>query len=133
MNFNLPDMSGIQAGIDSVNENRQKLINAAQIQAESTAEPIAKHLFQEILRFQQNLPDTEDVLMMLVQFNQSTTILVENIGYIGHTMISFHGKDTNNNPIELIQHISQLNFLLTACKKLEPELPKRKIGFVVED
>lgn len=72
-------------------------------------------------------------MMMLVQFNQSTTILVENIGYIGHTMISFHGKDTSGNPLELIQHISQLNFLLMACKKSEPELPKRKIGFQAGD
>jgi len=31
MNFNTPDMSGMNAALASANENRQKLINAAQI------------------------------------------------------------------------------------------------------
>ena len=43
------------------------------------------------------------------------------IGLIGHTG---SGKST------LIQHMNQLNFLLTALPKTEPEKPKRKIGFI---
>lgn len=127
-----PIPTQVQVGIDNAYKNRQIEINAAKIQQESTAEKIAMQLYEEIIEYQNNLPDSEDVAIMLVQFNQSTTILVENIGYIGYTLISFHGKDNNGNPLELIQHISQLNFLLTVVSKPVPEAPKRRIGFVVD-
>lgn len=68
--------------------------------------------------------------MMLVQFNQYMTLLVKDIGYSGYTLVCFHGEDTSDNPLELVQHVSQLNFLLMVVRKPEPEVPKRKIGFV---
>ena len=42
----------------------------------------------------------------------------------------FGGKDSEGKPLELIQHILQLNFLLTVVPKPELEMEKRKIGFV---
>ena len=116
---------------DEIRENRQIEINASKIQLGSTAEIIARQIHQEILDFQANLPDTEDVAMALVQFGSSTIILVEDIDYIGYTTICFHGKGSNGKPLELLQHISQLNFLLTTVPKPQPELPKRQIGFQV--
>ena len=92
--------------------DKQKLVNAAIIQEQSTAEIIAEHLYQEITDYQASLPNTEEVAMSIVQFNQSTTILVESIGYIGYNLVRFVGKDNSGKPLELIQHISQLNFLL---------------------
>ena len=68
--------------------------------------------------------------MMLVQFGQSTTILVKGIGYSGYNLVCFHGEDTEGKPLELIQHVQQLNFLLTVVPKPVPEVPKRQIGFV---
>lgn len=130
MNLGIP--VGIQRQLEQNAKNRQIEINASKIQAGSTAEIVARSLYQEIINYQNSLSNTEDIAMMLVQFNQSTTILVENIGYIGYTMISFHGKDMSGKPLELIQHISQLNFLLTVVPKPEPEIPKRKIGFVAD-
>ena len=88
------------------------------------------HLYNEIQRYQTNLPDEEDVAMMLVQFGQSTTILVKGIGYSGYNLVCFHGEDTEGKPLELIQHVQQLNFLLTVVPKPVPEVPKRQIGFV---
>lgn len=70
--------------------------------------------------------------MSIVQFNQSTTILVESIGYIGYNLVRFVGKDNSGKPLELIQHISQLNFLLMVVPKPEKEPEKRKIGFLRE-
>ena len=134
MDFNnlaMPSQDTLRA-LNSANTNRQKIINVAAIQEGSTAEVVAHQLYQSIIQYQASLPNTEDVAIMWVQFNESITILVESIGYIGYTMISFHGKDTKGNPIELIQHISQLNFLLTTASKPEPETPKRKIGFFQE-
>lgn len=112
--------------------DKQKLVNAAIIQEQSTAEIIAEHLYQEITDYQASLPNTEDVAMSIVQFNQSTTILVESIGYIGYNLVRFVGKDNSGKPLELIQHISQLNFLLMVVPKPEKEPEKRKIGFLRE-
>lgn len=117
--------------IQKSNESKETMINAAVIQEGSTAQIIAENLYQEILNYQSSLPDTEDVAMLIVNFNEATTILVDSIGYIGYNLVRFGGKDNSGKPLELIQHVSQLNFLLKVVPKLEPEAPKRKIGFVL--
>lgn len=120
----------VQKQLDQNYKNRQIEINASKIQLGSTAEQVAIHLYNEIQRYQAKLPDTEDVAMMLVQFNQSITIFVKEIGYSGYNLVCFHGEDTEGKPMELIQHVQQLNFLLMVVPKPEPEKPKRQIGFV---
>lgn len=116
--------------MEEANRNRQIEISASKIQINSTAEHVARNLYNEIIKYQNNLLNAEDVAMMLVQFNQSFTILVKGIGYSGYNLVCFHGEDNNGKPIELIQHVQQLNFLLTVVQNPEPEAPKRKIGFV---
>lgn len=111
-------------------DNRQIEINSAKIQVGSRAEQVAYYLYDAIRDYQSKLSDTEDVAISVVQFNQSTTILVNNIGYIGYNLVCFHGEDTSGKPLELIQHVQQLNFLLMVVPKPEQKTPKRKIGFV---
>lgn len=110
--------------------NRQIEINASKMQFDSRAEQVAYYLYEEIRDYQNNLPDTGDVAMSIVQFNQSITILVKEIGYIGYNLVCFHGEDTSGKPLELIQHVQQLNFLLMVVPKPEIEAPNRQIGFV---
>ena len=110
--------------------NRQIEINASKMQFDSRAEQVAYYLYEEIRDYQNNLPDTEDVAMSIVQFNQSITIFVKEIGYIGYNLVCFHGEDTSGKPLELIQHVQQLNFLLMVVPKPEIEAPNRQIGFV---
>lgn len=96
----------------------------------NTAEHIAKALHHQIITFQTNLPNEDDVVMMLVQFGQSVTLRISNIGYIGYNLVCFFfGKDNKGNDLELIQHISQLSFLLQVAPKAQPNDPKRTIGF----
>ena len=111
----------------------QTMVNAAAIQEGSTAEYVANYLYEEIIKYQADLPEADDVALQVVQFNQSTLIFVENIGYIGYNMVCFHGTDGQGKPLELIQHINQLNFLLTVVPKPVPEQPKRKIGFITPE
>lgn len=120
----------VQRQIDQAQKNRQIEIDASKIQLGSTAEQVAINLYNEIQRYQANLPDTEDVAMMLTQFNDSIQILVKGIGYSGYNLVCFHGEDKDGKPLELIQHVQQLNFLLMVVPKPEPEAPKRQIGFV---
>lgn len=111
-------------------DDRQIEINASKMQLDSSAQQVAYYLYEEIKAYQNKLPDTEDVAISVVQFNQSITILVREIGYIGYNLVCFHGEDTSGKPLELIQHVQQLNFLLMVVPKPEPEVPKRTIGFV---
>jgi hypothetical protein len=53
---------------------------------------------------------------------------VTNITYEKSVLMIFKGF-VNGREATLIQHINQLNFMLTSVEK-EPDRPKRKIGFV---
>lgn len=120
----------VRKQLEQNSQNRQLEIDASKVQLESTAEHVAKHLYDEIITYQNKLSDQEDVIMILVQFGQSVTIRVTQIGYIGYNLICFHGEDMYGKPLELIQHIQQLNFLLSVAQKPEVEISKRQIGFV---
>lgn len=135
MNFDntLAMTSAIQRQFDERAKQTQTMVNAAAIQEGSTAEYVANYLYEEIIKYQADLPEADDVALQVVQFNQSTLIFVENIGYIGYNMVCFYGTDSQGKPVELIQHINQLNFLLTVVSKPIPEQPKRKIGFITPE
>ena len=130
MDFMSPE---IRKQIQKNHDDRQIEINASKMQLDSSAQQVAYYLYEEIKAYQNKLPDTEDVAISVVQFNQSTTILVRQIGYIGYNLVCFYGEDTSGKPLELIQHVQQLNFLLMVVSKPEPEVPKRPIGFVCSD
>ena len=44
-------------------------------------------------------------------------------------MIVFYGELEDGSRVELVQHLSQLNLLLVAVKRTNPEEPRRVIGF----
>lgn len=77
-----------------------------------------------------NLVTYNKTNVLYTPLGQSMTIIVKGIGYSGYNLVCFHGEDTEDKPLELIQHVQQLNFLLTVVPKPEPEVPKRQIGFV---
>lgn len=77
--------------------------------------------------FQDSLDSEHDVGILLTNFGQSVLMEVTEIGYEESVLMVFRGY-VNGRMATLIQHISQLNFLLTSVPK-EPEKPKRKIGF----
>lgn len=104
---------------------------ANEIAASSTAKAAATTIYQEMTKFQNELDDTHDVGVSLVQFGSSITVLVNSIGYRGYNLVVFYGTDTNGNKVELIQHINQLSFILISCPK-EAEVKKRTIGFMTD-
>jgi hypothetical protein len=46
------------------------------------------------------------------------------MGYADPFLISFTGETDAGEPIELIQHVSQISILLTTVPRLHPEKPK---------
>lgn len=57
---------------------------------------------------------------------------VDSIGYQNPDMLYFYGT-INGNEAQLIQHVSQLNFLLMALPKIESDTEPKRIGFTVGD
>ena len=85
-----------------------------------------------IIEFEDSLDKDHEVGVMLTNFGQSILMQVEEIGYEKSVMLVFKGKINGKNAT-FIQHINQLNFLLTSVDRENSEKPKRRIGFVNND
>ena len=83
--------------------------------------------------FHKSLDDEHEVGARLVNFGQSVTFHIEDISYWNPSLISFIGKNDQGEPVELVQHVSQISILLVAMKREKIEQPKRPIGFASWD
>lgn len=81
-----------------------------------------------IVEFSNNLDSDHEVGLILSNFGQSVTMRVTQISYEEPVLMIFRGE-VNGRPSTMIQHVSQINLLLTSLPK-EPDRPKRQIGFV---
>ena len=82
-----------------------------------------------IYDFDQTLDQQHEVGVRLVSFGQTVSFHLENIGYWNPSLLSFSGFMENGDPVELIQHVSQISILLIKVKRKDPTKPKRPIGF----
>lgn len=96
---------------------------------QNLADEFYRRLLRWINDFHRGLDDEHEVGAKLVSFGQTVTFQIEDIGYWNPSLISFHGKNEKGEPVELIQHVSQINILLVALKRNNIEPPKRPIGF----
>lgn len=81
-----------------------------------------------IEKFEKSLDSEHEVGLMMTNFGQSVLMQVVQVSYENPVLMIFKGF-VNGREATLIQHINQLNFMLTSVEK-EPDRPKRKIGFV---
>jgi hypothetical protein len=91
------------------------------------AESMYERLVKQIVEFEAQLDNDQEIGGRFVYNPSEGAFYIDDIGYWGPDMIIFHGKNTHNKPIQLIQHYTQLSILLTALPK-ESEKPRR-IGF----
>ncbi len=96
---------------------------------QNLASEFHKRLQKWISDFEQALDQKHEVGARLVSFGQSVTFHLENIGYWNPSLISFSGFTDDGEPVELIQHVSQISILLVRVKRSDPLKPKRPIGF----
>lgn len=87
---------------------------------------------EEIEGFQSTLSEDFDVCVQLASFGGNILMQVTEIGYQNPDLMYFYGY-VNGNEAQLIQHVSQLNFLLMAIKKEDPNKAPRRIGFDTEE
>ena len=137
LSYNRPQLDEINKAVAEVNAHRSKVdastIFLADVQMASFASEYAKALINQISRFNENLDAEHEVGLQLVTFGQSITFHVLDIGYQNPSLIIFTGLTEQKEKVELVQHVSQISFLLMGLTKLEPGKPKRKIGFIQED
>ncbi len=87
-------------------------------------------LISQIRFFEASLGDDERIGLSLVAFG-NTTIEATKIEYQDPSVVVISGFSAAGNPVRLVQHVSQLNVLLTSFKPEDPPEPRKPIGFGV--
>ena len=121
----LPDIS-----IKNIPRSEQTTEVLRNLQSEQSAQKLVKQILERIEAFDASLDNSEEVGIRLVSFGQTLTFHVSELGFIQPSLVIFRGFTEGEEPVELIQHISQISFLLMALKRLEVKEEKRKIGFI---
>jgi hypothetical protein len=92
------------------------------------AEVMHEKLVKSIAEFEEQLDATQEVDACLVNFGLQP-IHIDDVGFWGHDLIVFHGGNSVGAPVQLLQHISQVNVMLVAIPTTSP-IPKR-IGYAM--
>ena len=96
-----------------------------------TARGLVKRIMEQIRSFEHSLEENQEVGIRLVSFGQTIVIHVTDIDYEQPNMVIFIGRTDDAQPVRLIQHMSQLSFLLTRVPRLNPKEERQPIGFKV--
>jgi hypothetical protein len=119
-----PTLPSLQAM--EVQRTRELIEQAAEAQS---AEGFVRRIHARLLEFANGLNSTQEVGIALVSFGQSVTLHVSALGYMEPGLIVFKGETNDGNPVQLIQHLHQISFLLMTVPAKDPDAPKRPIGF----
>lgn len=97
------------------------------------ASRFAESIYKQVQAFDQSLGDDYLVGVKLVSFGQTVKFTVSSISFINPSLIIFRGTLEDGSPIELVQHVTQISFLLTSLPRNNKEIPKKRIGFSAEN
>lgn len=84
-----------------------------------------------IKEFEAALSDDQEVGLQVFPHSSATDYYVREIECWSPYIIAFHCSTQDGRMATLIQHHSQLNFLLTVLPKHDSQLPAKRIGFRV--
>ena len=93
------------------------------------ADWLYERLVKTINDFEADLPDDMQAGGKIVSFHD-ISFSIDDVGYWNPDIIIFHGTLSDGSKVQLVQHTSQLNFLLVAVPRQDMSRPRRKIGFV---
>jgi hypothetical protein len=88
-----------------------------------------ERIVKSIIQFEEALDAEHEIGARLVSFGEET-FHIDDVGYWGPDIVKFYGHNAEKEPVELIQHISQISILLVAMKKVQE--PARRIGFELQ-
>ncbi|TDK43754.1 DUF6173 family protein [Antarcticimicrobium luteum] len=81
-----------------------------------------------IRNFEDQLDNSHEVAMGFTG-GDAGVVRIEGIGYFDPDIVTFYGSDSTGARTQLIQHVSQLNVMLRALPKPQPDRPPARIGF----
>ncbi|SHI23845.1 hypothetical protein SAMN02745823_03772 [Sporobacter termitidis DSM 10068] len=85
-------------------------------------------ILETIKAFEEDLDDEHEVALKLACFGQTVILNVTGIGFHNPDILRFYGF-VNGSKATLMQHVSQLNFLMMSVEKVDPTVPPHRIGF----
>lgn len=101
--------------------------NKASLAGRYDAAEIFEHLMERLKDFQNELHANEEIAIQLANYGMAAEIHIREVSFKNPNIIEFTGLNGDKNRVTLIQHISQLNFLLVATTPLEEN--SYRIGF----
>ena len=115
-------------------DQKMRADQANEIAIASTADEAVEILKTVFADFENSLNPDEEIGLALTSFGAVRQIIVNRVIALSPALLQISGFE-NDVPVSLVQHHSQLNFLLIPVKKATPEAPRRLIGFrsYVED
>lgn len=98
------------------------------ISEKSAAEWAYERVILYIRNFEEQLDSAHEVAMGFAG-GDAGVLQIEGVGFFDPDIVTFYGRDDEGQKTQLIQHVSQLNVVLRAIRKMQPEEPARRIGF----
>jgi hypothetical protein len=126
----------MHALVDRVSEEKkeerqsiQSINYLAAISKATMAREFCARLDAQIKEFDEALDQDHEVGVKLVTFGQTITLHVTHLGFSNPSLIFFHGQTDDGDEMQLIQHVTQISFVLVKLPKRNPDEPKRAFGF----
>ena len=95
-----------------------KHLSAVNITPPNMAEYAVEAIFTEIADFEASLDDNHEMGMSIVGGPAGVCLHVREIYRYGTDKLVFDGINSDGSPLRLMQHLSQLNFLMISAKKI---------------
>lgn len=128
MKNGLPNIS-IPNIIRNVPNNAEILLKAEEAKLDAQcASGYYKRITKLIEDFNEEIGQDYDLGACLVSYGVNNIINVESFGYYNPGLMLIYGN-LNGEPVQLVQHTSQINLLLKRIKRVDTSKPKKKIGF----
>ena len=102
--------------------------NGQQIEQKSPAQWAYERLILYIKNFEERLDGNQEVAMGFTDTGAGI-LKIEGIGFFDPDIVTFYGVDGVGARTQLVQHVTQLNFMLRAVPKPQEVDAPRRIGF----
>lgn len=115
-------------GVPAVSPDKAICAEAEQAATLYAAEEVFNHILGRVKAFQAQLPEDHELGLQLADMGAGQALHVRGMSYKNPNIIEFSGMLNGAQQVLIIQHISQLSFLLIAVPPPADQKPYR-IGF----
>ncbi|NHF73636.1 DUF6173 family protein [Paracoccus xiamenensis] len=123
-----PAPRAIMSPVPAIAEDLWPQEDAADQATLRAAEEVFNHLLARVKEFQASLPEHHELGIQLANFGGERAVHVRGMGFRNPNIIEFYGLLEGLTQVAVVQHVSQLNFMLVAVPPA-PEQPPYRIGF----